>query len=107
MLRSRGTFLVVRGILALAAAVIALAGCVSHGAGTGTTGTPAGSGSVASCGYQGLSAVRHVWVIELECSGHQPRQRHRPHHHAHRRPAVEVQHSLASGIVNTDIDNQS
>ena len=75
MFKARGTSLIVRGILALAAAAIALAGCVTHGAGTGTTGTPtgtpAGSGSAAPGGYQRLSAVRHVWVIELENQGYQ------------------------------------
>jgi hypothetical protein len=75
MLKSRSTSLVVRGIPALAAAVIALAGCVGHGTGTGTArasaGTSAGSGSAAPGGHQGLSAVRHVWVIELENQGYQ------------------------------------
>ena len=53
----------------LAAAVfpLVLAGCTSQGAGTGTAGTSAGSGSVATAG---LRAVRHVWVIELENRGY-------------------------------------
>ncbi len=75
MLKSRSTSLIVRGILALAAAVITLTGCVSHGSGTGTTGTSAGTSagpsSAAPDSYQGLSAVRHVWVIELENQGYQ------------------------------------
>ena len=63
----------VKGRRWLAAAVflLVLAACTSTagrpGPGTGTAGTPAGSGSAAP---GGLRAVRHVWVIELENQGY-------------------------------------
>ena len=51
--------------------LLVLAACTSTagrpGPGTGTAGTPAGSGSAAP---GGLRAVRHVWVIELENQGY-------------------------------------
>src|SRR5208283_5574898 len=61
-----------RWLLAAAVLPLILAACTSTtgrpGPGTGTTGTAAGSGSAAP---GGLSAVRHVWVIELENQGYQ------------------------------------
>ena len=49
---------------------LVLAGCTS-GAGPPGAGTrTAGSSSVAPGGHRGLSAVRHVWVIELENQGY-------------------------------------
>jgi phosphatidylinositol-3-phosphatase len=60
--------------LAAAAALLALAGCTSSagppGAGTGTASRPAGSAAAAPGSHRGLSAVRHVWVIELENQGY-------------------------------------
>jgi hypothetical protein len=60
-----------RWLLAAAVLPLVLAACTStagrQGAGTGTTGTAAGSGSAAP---GGLRAVRHVWVIELENQGY-------------------------------------
>jgi hypothetical protein len=57
--------------LAAAVFLLVLAACTSTagrpGAGTGTAGTPAGSGPAAP---GGLRAVRHVWVIELENQGY-------------------------------------
>ena len=50
---------------------LVLAGCASQGEGTGTTGTSAGPGSAAPGSRHGLSAARHVWVIELENQGYQ------------------------------------
>jgi hypothetical protein len=51
-------------LFAAAMVPLVLAGCTSStglpGAGTGT----AGSSSAAPGGHRGLSAVRHVWVIE-------------------------------------------
>jgi hypothetical protein len=57
----------------LAAAVFSLmpAGCAGQGARSGPAGTPAGPGSATPGSYQRLSAVRHVWVIELENQGYQ------------------------------------
>jgi hypothetical protein len=53
--------------LAAAVFLLVLAACTSAagrpGHGTGPAGTPAGSGPAAP---GGLSALRHVWVIELE-----------------------------------------
>ena len=60
-----------RWLLAAAVFPLVLAGCASQGAGTGTAGTPAGPGTAASGRHRGLSAVRHVWVIELENQGYQ------------------------------------
>ena len=60
-----------RWLLAAAVFPLVLAGCAGQGAGTGTAGTPAGSGTAASGSHRGLSAVRHVWVIELENQGYQ------------------------------------
>ena len=60
-----------RWLLAAAVFPLVLAGCASQGAGTGTAGTPAGPGTAASGSHRGLSAVRHVWVIELENQGYQ------------------------------------
>jgi hypothetical protein len=48
---------------------LVLAGCASQGAETGTAGP--GLGAAAPGSHQGLSAVRHVWVIELENQGYQ------------------------------------
>ena len=60
-----------RWLLAAAVFLLVLAACTSTagrpGPGTGTAGTPAGSGSAAP---GGLRAVRHVWVIELENQGY-------------------------------------
>jgi hypothetical protein len=59
-----------RRLLAAAVVPLVLAGCTSGagspGAGTRTAGLPAGSASATPGGHRGLSAVRHVWVIELE-----------------------------------------
>ena len=60
-----------RWLLAAAVFPLVLAGCAGQGAGTGTAGTPAGPGTAASGSHRGLSAVRHVWVIELENQGYQ------------------------------------
>jgi phosphatidylinositol-3-phosphatase len=63
-----------RRLLAAAVVPLVLAGCTSStgppGAATRTAGRPAGSGSEAPGGRRGLSAVRHVWVIELENRGY-------------------------------------
>ena len=63
-----------RRLLAAAVVPLVLAGCTSGagppGAGTRTAGLPAGSASAAPGGHRGLSAVRHVWVIELENHGY-------------------------------------
>jgi hypothetical protein len=63
-----------RRLLAAAILPLVLAACTStagqRDAGTGTTATAAGSGSPAPGGRQGLEAVRHVWVIELENQGY-------------------------------------
>ena len=60
-----------RWLLAAAVFLLVLAACTSTagrpGPGTGTAGTPAGSGPAAP---GGLRAVRHVWVIELENQGY-------------------------------------
>ena len=60
-----------RRLLAAAVFLLVLAACTSTagrpGPGTGTAGTPAGSGPAAP---GGLRAVRHVWVIELENQGY-------------------------------------
>jgi 2,4-dichlorophenol 6-monooxygenase len=57
--------------LAAAVFLLVLAACTGTAGrpspGTGTAGTPAGSGSAAP---GGLRAVRHVWVIELENQGY-------------------------------------
>ena len=62
-----------RRLLAAAVVPLVLAGCTS-GAGPPGAGTarprPAGSASAAPGGHRGLSAVRHVWVIELENQGY-------------------------------------
>ena len=60
-----------RWLLAAAVFPLVVAGCTSQGAKTGTAGTPGGSGSAVPGRHQGLSAVRHVWVIELENRGYQ------------------------------------
>jgi phosphatidylinositol-3-phosphatase len=63
-----------RWLLAAAVVPLVLAGCTSSagppGAGPRTAGRPAGSSSAAPGGNRGLSAVRHVWVIELENQGY-------------------------------------
>ena len=60
-----------RWLLAAAVLLLVLAACTSTagrpGPGTGTAGNPAGSGPAAP---DGLRAVRHVWVIELENQGY-------------------------------------
>ncbi|HYV80567.1 MAG TPA: hypothetical protein VE979_20790, partial [Streptosporangiaceae bacterium] len=60
-----------RRLLAAAVFLVVLAACTSTagrpGPGTGTAGTPAGSGPAAP---GGLRALRHVWVIELENQGY-------------------------------------
>jgi len=58
----------IRRWLLAAVLSLVLAGCVSQGAGTGTSAVP---GSAAPGSPQALSAVRHVWVIELENRGYQ------------------------------------
>jgi hypothetical protein len=68
ILRSR------RWLLATATFSLVLAACTGPadrpGSGAGTAGSVAGSGSAVASGRQGLSAVRHVWVIELENRGY-------------------------------------
>ena len=63
-----------RRLLAAAVVPLVLAGCTSGvgppGAGTRTAGRPAGSSTAAPGGHGELSAVRHVWVIELENQGY-------------------------------------
>jgi hypothetical protein len=63
-----------RRLLAAAILPLVLAACTStagqRDAGTGTTATAAGSGSPVPGSRQGLAAVRHVWVIELENQGY-------------------------------------
>ena len=63
-----------RWLLAAAVFLLVLAACTGTagrpGPGTGTAGTPAGSGPAALGGRQGLAAVQHVWVIELENQGY-------------------------------------
>jgi hypothetical protein len=63
-----------RRLLAAAVVALVLAGCTSGsgppGGGIRTAGRPAGSSSAAPGGHRGLSAVRHVWVIELENQGY-------------------------------------
>ena len=63
-----------RWLLAAAVIPLVLGACTSTagrpGAGTGQNGTVAGSASAAA-GHRGLSAVRHVWVIELENQGYE------------------------------------
>ena len=59
-----------RWLLAAAAIPLVLDGCTSMAAGP-TAGTSAAvSASAAPGGHQGVSAVRHVWVIELENQGY-------------------------------------
>jgi phosphatidylinositol-3-phosphatase len=59
-----------RRLLAAAVVPLVVAGCTS-GAGPPGAGTrTAGSASAAPGGHRGLSAVRHVWVIELENQGY-------------------------------------
>ena len=54
-----------RWLLAAAVVLLVIGGCTS------TAGrTAAGTGSAAPGGHRGLSAVRHVWVIELENKGY-------------------------------------
>ncbi len=63
-----------RWLLATAMFPLVLAACTGTadrpGSGTGAAGRDAGSGSAAPGGRQGSSAVRHVWVIELENQGY-------------------------------------
>src|SRR5271157_5044981 len=63
-----------RWLLATAMFPRVLAACTGTadrpGSGTGAVGRDAGSGSAAPGGRQGSSAVRHVWVIELENQGY-------------------------------------
>ena len=59
-----------RWLLAAAAGPLVLAGCTSMAAGPAAGTSAAVSASAASGGHQGLSAVRHVWVIELENQGY-------------------------------------
>jgi hypothetical protein len=59
-----------RWLLAAAAIPLVLDGCTSMAAGPAAGTSTAVSASVASGGHQGLSAVRHVWVIELENQGY-------------------------------------
>ncbi len=60
--------------LLAAALPLVLAACMGTtgrpGPGTGTVGSAAGSSSAAPAGHQGLSAVRHVRIIELENQGY-------------------------------------
>jgi phosphatidylinositol-3-phosphatase len=58
-------------LLAATVFALVLAGCTSPGSGTGTSGGTTGTSPPASDGHQGLSAVRHVWIIELENQGYQ------------------------------------
>ena len=52
-----------RWLLAAAVVPLVLAGCTKSAG-------PAGSASAAPDGHRGLSAVRHVWMIELENQGY-------------------------------------
>ena len=58
-------------LLATAVFVLVLAGCTSPGSGTATGGGATGSSPAAPGGQPRLSAVRHVWIIELENQGFQ------------------------------------
>ena len=61
-----------RWLLAAAVLPLILAACTSTAGRQGPgTGTVAGSASAPPAGHRGLSAVRHVWVIELENQGYQ------------------------------------
>src|SRR5690242_3002925 len=63
-----------RRLPVIAMFLLVLAACTSPagrlGSGAGTAARDAGSGSAAAGGRQGLSPVRHVWVIELENQGY-------------------------------------
>ena len=59
-----------RWLLAAMAGSLVLAGCTSMAAGPAAGTGAAVSGSAAPGGHRGLSAVRHVWVIELENQGY-------------------------------------
>jgi phosphatidylinositol-3-phosphatase len=54
-----------RWLLAAAVVPLVLGGCTSA-----ASRTAAGTASAAPAGHRGLSAVRHVWVIELENQGY-------------------------------------
>jgi hypothetical protein len=59
-----------RWLLAATAGSLILAGCTSTAAGPAARTGAAVSPSAAPGGHRGLSAVRHVWVIELENQGY-------------------------------------
>ena len=59
-----------RRLLAAAAGPLVLVGCTSMAGGPAAGTGAAVSGSAAPGGHRGLSAVRHVWVIELENQGY-------------------------------------
>ena len=64
-----------RSLLAAVMAPLVLAGCTRTAgppaAGTGTADPAAGSTPAVPGAHRGLSAVRHVWVIELENQGYE------------------------------------
>jgi hypothetical protein len=59
-----------RWLLAATAGSLILAGCTTMAAGPAAGTGAAVSPSAAPGGHRGLSAVRHVWVIELENQGY-------------------------------------
>jgi len=59
-----------RWLLAAAAGPLVLAGCTSMAGGPAAGTGAAVSASAVPGGHRGLSAVRHVWVIELENQGY-------------------------------------
>ncbi|HEX3194203.1 MAG TPA: alkaline phosphatase family protein [Streptosporangiaceae bacterium] len=61
-----------RWLLAATAGSLILAGCTTMAAGPAAGTGAAVSPSAAPGGHRGLSAVRHVWVIELENQGYTP-----------------------------------
>jgi len=60
-----------RRLLAAAVFALVLAGCASPGSGKGTNGGATAASPATSSVRQGLSAVRHVWLIDLENRGYQ------------------------------------
>ena len=60
-----------RPLLLAAVFVLLLAACSSLSSGSGTNGGATSATSAVPRGHQGLSAIRHVWVIELENRGYQ------------------------------------
>ena len=60
-----------RRLLAAAVFALVLAGCASPGSGNGTNGGATAASPAAPGVRQDLSAVRHVWLIDLENQGYQ------------------------------------